>query len=92
MTHRPNQAGHIACHSNKIYHFISFHFMVSYAVTCVYFRLKFTIGDRNLGSEMAWYEAINADCQRDYYKRRKLAGPSPGNDNEVSIIKYCTGW
>ena len=44
---------------------------------------------------MARYEA-NADFQRDYYKRRKLAGRSPGNDDEVSIIcfphiEYCTG-
>ena len=45
---------------------------------------------------MAWYEA-SADFQRDYYKRRKLAGRSPGNDDEVSttsvfhIIEYCTG-
>ena len=44
---------------------------------------------------MARYEA-NADFQRDYYKRRKLAGRSPGNDDEVSIIcfphtKYGTG-
>ena len=36
---------------------------------------------------MARYEA-NADFQRDYYKRRKLAGRSPGNDNEVSIICF----
>ena len=44
---------------------------------------------------MAWYEA-SADFQRDYYKRRKLAGRSPGNDGEVSttsvfhIIEYGT--
>ena len=44
-------------------------------------------GDRNLGSEMARHEA-NADFQRDYYKRRKLAGRSPGNDDEVSIICF----
>ena len=38
------------------------------------------------------------DYQRDYYKRRKLAGQSPGNDDQVSIIcfthklhEYCTG-
>ena len=36
---------------------------------------------------MARYEA-NADFQRDYYKRRKLAGRSPGNDDEVSIICF----
>ena len=36
---------------------------------------------------MAWYEA-NADFQRDYYKRRKLAGRSPGNDDEVSTISF----
>ena len=36
---------------------------------------------------MARYEA-NADFQRDYYKRRKLAGRSPGNDDEVSIIGF----
>ena len=45
---------------------------------------------------MAWYEA-SADFQRDYYKQRKLAGRSPGNDDEVSttsvfhLIEYCTG-
>ena len=44
---------------------------------------------------MAWYEA-SADFQRDYYKRRKLAGRSPGNDDGVSttsvfhIIEYGT--
>ena len=35
-------------------------------------------------SKMARYEA-NVDFQRDYYKRRKLAGRSPGNDSKVSI-------
>ena len=40
---------------------------------------------------MVWYKA-NADLQRDYYKRRKLAGRSPENDDKVSIyIEYCTG-
>ena len=46
---------------------------------------------------MAWYKG-NADFQRDYYKRRKLARQSPRNDDEVSIIcfphklnNYCTG-
>ena len=34
---------------------------------------------------MARYDA-NADFQRDYYKRRKLAGRSPGDDYEVSTI------
>ena len=34
---------------------------------------------------MAQYEA-NADFPREYYKRRKVAGQSPGNDDEVSII------
>ena len=38
---------------------------------------------------MAWYEA-NTDFQREYYKRRKLAGRSPGNDDEVRF-EYCTG-
>ena len=46
------------------------------------------VRDRNLDSEMAWYEA-NADYQRDYYKRRKLVGRrSPGNDDEVSVIIF----
>ena len=36
---------------------------------------------------MAQYEA-NVDFQGDYYKRRKLAGWSPGNDDEVSIIYF----
>ena len=36
---------------------------------------------------MARYEA-NADFQRDYYKRRKLAARSLGNDNEVSVICF----
>ena len=36
---------------------------------------------------MDGYEA-NAHFQRDYYKRRKLAGRSPGNDDEVSIIWF----
>ena len=36
---------------------------------------------------MAGYEA-NADFQRDYYKQRKLAGRSPVNDDEVSIICF----
>ena len=40
----------------------------------------------NLGSEMARCEA-NAGFQRDYYKRQKLAGWSPGNDG-VSIIYF----
>ena len=39
---------------------------------------------------MARYEA-NTDFQRDYYKRRRLAGRSPGNDDKVSVIEYCTG-
>ena len=30
----------------------------------------------------------NADFQRDYYKRRKLAGRSPGNDDEDSILSF----
>ena len=33
------------------------------------------------------YEA-NADFQREYYKRRKLAGRSPGDDDEVIIICF----
>ena len=41
----------------------------------------------SLGSEMARYEA-NADFQGDYYKRRKLARWSPGNDDNVSIICF----
>ena len=41
--------------------------------------------NRNLAIEMARYEA-NADFQRDYYKRRELAGRSLGNNDEVNII------
>ena len=41
----------------------------------------------NLCSEMGRYEA-NADFQRDYYKQQKLAGRSPGNNDEVSIICF----
>ena len=36
---------------------------------------------------MAPYVA-NADFQRDYYKLRKLAEQSPGNDDEISIICF----
>ena len=47
-----------------------------------------------LAVRLARYEA-NADFQRDSdYKRRKLPGRSPGNDDKVSIIcfpHYCTG-
>ena len=44
---------------------------------------------------MVRYEA-NADLQRDYYERRKLAGRSHGNDDKIGIIcflqtEYCTG-
>ena len=40
---------------------------------------------------MARYEA-NADFQRDYYKRRKLAGRSPGSGFPHKLnIDYCTG-
>ena len=49
--------------------------------------------DPNLGSGMARYEA-NADFQRDNYKRRKLAGRSPGNDDDVSTLlnNVLEGW
>ena len=36
---------------------------------------------------MGQYEA-NADFQRDYYKQQKLAGRSPGNNDEVSITCF----
>ena len=49
-------------------------------------KVHYNYGDRNVGSEIALYEA-NADFQRDYYKRRKLAGWSPGNDDEVSTMR-----
>ena len=66
----------------------SFVASVSYAVTWAHSRLNGTLyGDLNLGTELARYEA-NADFQRDYYKRRKLAGRSPGNDDKVSIICF----
>ena len=55
---------------------------------CSYMRtLPIKVGDRNLGNEMARFEA-NSDFQRDYYKRRKLARRSPGADDEVSVICF----
>ena len=61
------------------------HFLDRKPVRQVSLSLSTLQGDQNLGSEMARYEA-NANFQRDYYKRRKLVGRSPGNDDKVSIM------
>ena len=39
MTHRPNQAGHLACHSDKIFHSFTVCTMQSYYIVWGSFRL-----------------------------------------------------
>ena len=56
---------------------------VSYVVTC--FKENCKVIEISAVRWLDRYEA-NADFQRDYYKRRKLARRFPGNDDEVSII------
>ena len=48
------------------------------------------VRNRNLGSEMARYEA-NTDYQRDYYKRRKLAGGLQGTTTKLNIVDWRVG-